>query len=90
MIQNKTIKIKKEAFDLASKEALKVMQYILTGYKCSTLWNYINFSYSAEDAPEALKVMQRPDTPYPDGYLGSIPSWGASVLFTLDNREVII
>jgi len=87
-------KKQKEAFDLASKEALKVMQVVLTDCDVNNDTNYINFSsnsHSAENAPEALKVMQRFDTSRPNRPLGSTPSWGArSALFSLNNQEVII
>ncbi len=75
---------KKEAFDVASK-ALSVMHNVLTDYNLNEENNYISLSTNnvfAENAPEALSVMQRSDEPRPDGLSGSTPGWGDSALYS--------
>ena len=87
MIFKKT-KNKKKAFDMASKEALLVMRNILTGYVMINNNEYINLSnHGAENAPEALMVMQRFDTPRPHRPAGSTPAWGAP-LRTLNLMDI--
>lgn len=78
-----------EAFDLASK-ALLIMHSVLTDYNMGEGDNYINVSVNnsiAENAPEALSVMQRSDEPRPNGLPGSTPGWGAPSALSVIQKQ---
>lgn len=97
--QEKEIRENKEStIDTIALKVLKVMQNSLTDYNIYYETDYINLSVNnddAEDAPEALMVMQQTDTLCPDGPAGSTPAWGGSAFKISDKsinkiKEVII
>ena len=73
----------KEVFDVTPKALLVMQDNVLTDYNNYEINNYINFSvdnHHAEDASEALLVMQQTDTLRLNGLSGSTPDWGDSAL----------